>query len=86
MATTHASLTLDQEALEQAQGRYREFGFDDVGELVSTAIKAYLKRRELDEKLAAMRRAARDPQYLAVLREISEDFKYVDGENLPPEY
>jgi hypothetical protein len=83
MATTRTTLTLDAAVWEQAQGRYRELGFGRPGELVSTALRDYLERRSLEDKLASMRRAAADPRYQRVLREISEDFAHVDGEGLP---
>jgi metal-responsive CopG/Arc/MetJ family transcriptional regulator len=86
MPKTRTTLTLDTEVLNQAQQRYRDLGFDRVGELVTEATRDYLRRRRVEEKNALMREAARDPRYLAVLRQVSEDFASIDAENLPPEY
>lgn len=86
MAVTQEVLKLDADVVDAARKRYQRLGFDQVDDLVSAAVREYLKKRELEEKDASMCRAAADQRYLQVLREISEDFKYVDAENLPPEY
>jgi hypothetical protein len=89
MAAVETILAIDQEALDQAEASYRELGFRDVGCLISAAVVSYLEQaspRVRDERLEGLRRAASDPQYLRVLREISEDFAEIDAEGLPPKY
>lgn len=86
MAQTTATLNVDETVLDDAMKRYRDLGFEEVGDLISAALRDYLKRSDLERKHEAMRRAAASPRYQAVLRAISEDFAAADAELLPDEY
>lgn len=60
-----------------------ELGFKKMGDLVNEAVREYVVRERTRQKDRLMEEAARDPAYRAVLREISADFAFVDGEGLP---
>ncbi len=63
-----------------------EWGFEKFGDLVNAALGEFIRRRRDEEWTRQMAGAATDPQYLRVLREISEDMAHVDAEGLGPEY
>lgn len=86
MERVQVTLALYKDVMVAARHKHVELGFSDVGELVSTAVTDYLKRHEIAKMDAAMVRAANDPHYQQLLREIGDDFKYVDAEGLPEPY
>ncbi len=80
------SIRLDEGTLALAQSRYRELGFERVGDLVAHALEDYLRRQEQQAKLARMSEAAWDTRYQAAVHEVGRECRQLDAENLPPEY
>ncbi len=79
-------MALPGELYEGLKANYRRLGFSRMGDLVNEAIRDYLHRRRLEEMNQSMERAAADPAYRNLLREVSADFAAADADNLPPEY
>ncbi len=86
MNSVRTTLALPGELYENLKASYRHLGFSHMGDLVNEAIRDYLHHRSLEEMNASMARAAADPAYRGLLREVSADFARADAENLPPEY
>lgn len=86
MDDVRTTVSLPGDLYRGLKGSYRELGFSRMGDLINEALRDYLHRRALEEMHRSMERAAADPAYRALLREVSEDFASVDAESLPPEY
>lgn len=86
MEHVRTTLALPGELYEVLKANYRHLGFSRMGDLVNEAIRDYLHRRRLEEMNLSMERAAANPAYRSLLREVSEDLAAVDADNLPPEY
>jgi len=81
------TVEVDHAVLEEARAKFRDFGFDAVDDLVSTALRDYLRRRStLEQKHAVMRLAATDLAYQRVHREINEEFSVADADGLTDPY
>lgn len=77
------TVALESTVYEEAKQSYGELGYSKMGDLVNEAVRVYLARQRTLRKDRAMEEAARDEDYLAVLREVSEDFAHADAEGLP---
>ena len=86
MNSVRTTLALPGDLYEGLKTDYRRLGFSRMGDLINEAIREYLHRRHLQEMNDSLERAAANPAYRNLLREVSEDLASVDAENLPPEY
>lgn len=84
MAEVRTTVSFREEVYRGITGHYKELGFSRMGDLVNEAVREYLHRRKLEEKHLAMQRAAADPSYRSLLKEVSDELRYVDAEG--PEY
>lgn len=83
MSRIRTTISLESEVYDQAKATYGELGYRKMGDLINEALREYLIRQRTVRKDQAMEEAARDEDYLTVLREIGEDFEQVDAEGLP---
>ena len=80
MAEVRTTVSFREEVYRGISGRYKELGFSRMGDLVNEAVREYLHRRTLEERHLAMQRAAADPSYRSLLREVSDALRHVDAE------
>lgn len=86
MANVRTTVSLRPDVYQGAKESYHELGFASFGELVNDALRDYLHRRRIELDLQALEQAAADPSYRALLTQICEELRPIDGEGLPPEY
>ena len=83
MGDVRTTISLPEDLYAGVKSAYKDLGFPRMGDLVREAVRQYLHGRALQEKHRAMERAAADPEYRRLLREIGEDFRDLDAEGLP---
>ncbi len=71
---------LDDGIIGQAKEIVEKGTFKSMNAFVETAIKDELERIKKERIKAAIKDAAKDPLFLADIREIEKDFEYVDFE------
>lgn len=84
MGDVRTTISFESELYRTLKTGYRELGFATVGDLVNEAVRQFLRQRQLQEKHHSMERAASDPGYRQLLREISDDWAAVDAQG--PDY
>ena len=71
---------LDEGIIEQAKEIVEKGTVKSMNAFVETAIKDEIERIKKERIKAAIKDAAKDPLFLADIREIEKDFEYVDFE------
>ena len=74
------TFVLDEGIIRQAKEIVEKGTFKSMNAFVETAIKDELERIKKERIKAAIKDAAKDPLFLADIREIEKDFEYVDFE------
>lgn len=73
---------LDEEVVEQVREVVGKGVYKSINSFVENAIKDELERIKKEEIKKAITEAGNDPLFLADIREIEEDFKYADFEEM----
>lgn len=73
------TVSLDPELYQQLKAHCEVHGIRKLNDLVSLALKEFLRRSRAEEYDRLMEEAANCPQYQQVLRELSQDLIEVDG-------
>lgn len=71
---------LDEEIIGQAKEIIEDGTFKSMNAFVEAAIRDELKRIRKERIRVAIRDAAKDPFFLADIREVEKDFEHVDFE------
>ena len=86
MASYRTTVSLEPTVYDAARGSFKQLGFARMGDLINAALRDYLHRRQVQEKLALLKQAGEDPDYLRNVHRITEEVAGWDGDGLPPEY
>jgi Arc/MetJ-type ribon-helix-helix transcriptional regulator len=73
---------LDEEVVEQVREVVGKGSYKSINSFVENAIKDELERIKKEEIKKAITEAGNDPLFLADIKEIEEDFKYADFEEM----
>ena len=56
--------------------------YQSFSELVSNALQLLIEKQKKEQYKKAMIEASKDPLYIKDMKEIENDFRYADGENI----
>jgi len=75
-----ATFMLDEAIVEQAKGAIKKGLFKSMNSFVETAMRDELERIKRAQIKAAIMEAGKDPLFLSDIKEMENDFRYVDFE------
>lgn len=75
-----ATFVLDEQIMAEAKEIVGKGFFKSMNVFVETAVKDEIEKIKKEQIRTAIRAAARDPLFLADIKEIEKDFEYADFE------
>ena len=86
MASHRTTVSLEPRVYDAARAGFKQLGFARLGDLINAALAEYLYRHQIQQKLQQMEAIADDPQYVALVREVSAEAAGLDRDGLGGDY